>query len=288
MVRRAVRGGLDPIVAIQMATLNPAEYFRLTDVGAVAPGRRADLVVIDDLRDPVVRQVYFGGRLAADAGQVIECGRPAEVPVPPGTMHLSLDRLDFGIPAQSRRMRVIEALAHQIVTGSATAEALIVNDHAVADPAHDLLKIAVVERHRGTGALGLGFIRGFGLKHGALASSVAHDSHNIVVVGVDDSDLRTAVAEVAAMGGGLAVVAQGQALARLPLPIAGLMSDRPVSEVCRQMDALQAAARTLGATLPDPFMTLSFMALPVIPALKMTDQGLVDVASFKHVPLFMI
>jgi len=287
MVRRAVRAGLDPITAIRMATLNPAEYFRLDEVGAVAPGRRADLVVLSGLDDPVVQQVYFAGRLAAQDGQMIAGDPRTGTAAGVGTLNVPLDRLDFKIAARGRRVRVIAALPDQIVTQSEIADAAIVDGYAAADPGRDLLKIAVVERHLGTGRSGIGFIRGFGLKNGALASTVAHDSHNIVVVGADDGDMRAAAAELIAMGGGLAAVEKGQVTARLALPIAGLMSDLPITQVCGHLDALLAAARRLGSRLPDPFMTLSFMALPVIPALKLTDMGLVDVEAFKMVPLFV-
>ncbi|MBI5552901.1 MAG: adenine deaminase [Desulfobacterales bacterium] len=287
MVRRAVRGGVDPIVAIQMATLNPAEYFRLDEVGAVAPGRRADLVVLDDLNDPVVRQVYSNGRLVAEAGRLVDNGKAAQPPAAPGAMKVPLERIDFKIAARGRRVRVIETVPQQIVTRGTVADARIIDGLAVADPKRDLLKIAVVERHQGSGRTGIGFIRGFGLTRGALAATVAHDSHNIVVVGATDGDMHAAVAALVAMVGGLVAVEAGQVTAQLALPIAGLMSDQPMATVCAGLDGLLAAARHMGSMLPDPFMTLSFMALPVIPALKITDMGLVDVAAFNIVPLFL-
>ncbi len=287
MVRRAVRAGVDPIVAIQMATLNPADYFRLHEVGGVAPGRRADMVVIEDLADPVVQQVYYGGMLAAEWGKMAIAAPKETVAALPASMHVSADRLDFSVPARGRRMRVIETVPDQIVTRGAIDDACVVDGQAVSDPGRDLIKIAVVERHHGTGQRGVGFIRGFGLKRGALASTVAHDSHNIVAVGVQDSDLELAVRALVDMGGGLVAVDEGQVIASLPLPIAGLMSDRPMGEVCNGLDGLFAAARGLGTGLTDPFMTLSFMALPVIPALKITDKGLVDVEKFELVPLFV-
>ncbi len=287
MVRRAVRGGVDPITAIQMATLNPAEYFRLDEIGAVAPGRRADLVVLDDLNDPVVRQVYSNGRLVAEAGRLVDTGTSAPPPAAPGAMKVPLERIDFTVKALGRRVRVIETVPRQIITRATEQDARIVDGLAAADPARDLLKIAVVERHQGSGRTGLGFIRGLGLTHGALAATVAHDSHNIVVVGASDNDMHAAVAALVAMGGGLVAVDAGQVAAQLALPIAGLMSDEPMAVVCAALDDLLAAARRMGSTLPDPFMTLSFMALPVIPALKITDMGLVDVAAFKIVPLFV-
>jgi adenine deaminase len=269
-----------------MATLNPAEYFRLDHLGAVAPGKRADLVFFDDLNCPVVRQVYAAGRLVADQGAIL-AGMPHEAPPPaPAAMKVPLDTLDFKVPAQGRLLRVIEVVRDQIVTRAEVMDAAIADGLAVSDVKRDLLKIAVVERHRFTGQTGIGFIRGFGLREGALASSVAHDAHNIVAVGVGDEDIRRAVETVVKLGGGLAAVAQGRIQAALPLPIAGLMSDQPAAVVRRRLDELLAAARRMGSSLPDPFMTLSFMALPVVPALKITDHGLVDVAAARVVRLF--
>jgi adenine deaminase len=286
MVRRAIRAGLDPIMAIQMATLNPAQYFRLTEVGAVAPGRRADLVVLDDLNDLVVRQVYFAGRKVAQEGRLLEAA-PASAAAWIGVLDVPLNRLNFNIPACGRRVRVIGVVPDQIVTKCEIVDARLVNGHAQADPERDLLKIAVIERHHGTGQMGIGFVSGFGLKAGALAGTVAHDSHNVIVVGDNDHDMHAAVAELVKMGGGLVAVGKGRVVARLALPVAGLMSDLPIGQVCLHLDQLLSAARHIGSVLPDPFMTLSFMALPVIPALKITDQGLVDVEAFKKVPLFV-
>jgi adenine deaminase len=286
LVRRAIGGGMDPMTAIQMATLNPAEYFRLDHLGAIAPGKRADLVIFDDLNHPVIRQVYAAGRRVADRGAI----RPGMVEKAslsaPAAMKVPLDALDFKVPAQGSVLRVIEVVRDQIVTRAAVMDAAVAEGMAVSDVGRDLLKIVVVERHRFTGQTGIGFIRGFGLKQGALASSVAHDAHNIVAVGVSDEDIRRAVETVVKLGGGLAAVAQGRVQAALPLPIAGLMSDQPAAVVGHRLDELLAAARRMGSSLPDPFMALSFMALPVVPALKITDHGLVDVAAAKVVHLF--
>ncbi|MEJ2660226.1 MAG: adenine deaminase [Desulfobacteraceae bacterium] len=286
LVRRAIGGGMDPITAIQMATLNPAEYFRLDHLGAIAPGKRADLVIFDDLNHPVIRQVYAAGRRVADRGAI----RPGMVEKAslsaPAAMKVPLDALDFKVPAQGSVLRVIEVVRDQIVTRAAVMDAAVAEGMAVSDVGRDLLKIVVVERHRFTGQTGIGFIRGFGLKQGALASSVAHDAHNIVAVGVSDEDIRRAVETVVKLGGGLAAVAQGRVQAALPLPIAGLMSDQPAAVVVHRLDELLAAARRMGSSLPDPFMALSFLALPVVPALKITDHGLVDVAAAKVVHLF--
>lgn len=287
MVRRAVRSGLDPMIAIQMATLNPADYYHRNDIGAIAPGRWADFVVLDDLQDPLVRQVYCRGRLTAEEGKLLDTSADETGSTPPKAMNIALAHLDFRLPAGGRRLRVIETIPHQIITGSSLAEAHIVDGNAESDPDNDLLKIAVVERHHGTGGMGMGFIRGIGLKSGALASSVAHDSHNVVVTGTNDADMYTAVAELRSLGGGLVVVDKGIVLAELPLPVAGLMSDQSIYTVNQGLESLLRAAQGLGCRPPDPFMTLSFMALPVIPALKITDKGLVDVEKFELVPLFM-
>jgi adenine deaminase len=286
LVRRAIGLGLDPFMAIQMATLNPAEYFRLDHLGAIAPGKRADLVIFDDLRDPVIQQVYAAGRLVAEQGRMVPGALDRSAEPLPSAMHVPLDRLDFKIPAQGRVLRVIQVVGDQLVTRAATMATCIVDGLACSDVHRDLLKLVVVERHHHTGRTGLGFIQGFGLTTGALASSVAHDSHNIVAVGVEDEAIHRAVAAVVEMGGGLAAVAAGRVQATVALPIAGLMSDQPIAGLRRRLDDLLAAARRMGSRLPDPFMTLSFMALPVIPALKLTDHGLVDVAACKVVPLF--
>jgi adenine deaminase len=287
IVRSAVGRGLDPVVAVQMATLNPAEFFGLRHLGAVAPGRRADLLVIDDLQELKIGRVYSRGRLVATDGRIVDgietprsITAPLAMRVPPGA-------LDFSIAATGRRVRVIEIVPDQIVTRSTVAEARIEDGRAVSDPVRDLLKIAVVDRHSGSGRTAAAFVKGLGLKQGAIASSVAHDAHNIIVAGVGDRDMSAAVEAIVKMAGGLAAVSEGRLLAQLALPIAGLMSEAPLAEVAAGLDRLIAAAQSLGSPLKDPFMTLSFMALPVIPALKLTDRGLVDVEKFKIVPLFI-
>jgi adenine deaminase len=290
MVRTAIAYGIDPITALRMATLNPAEWFGLHDRGAIAPGRRADFVICDDLQDFHVRQVYAGGRLVAADGLLlpaVELPTPAIPPQVGSSVNVAWDRVDFRVPARGRRMRVIGALENQLVTEERLLDALVGDGAAVADPKRDLLKMAVIDRHTASGSQGLGFIQGFGLQRGALAGTVAHDHHNLVVIGADDASMWTAARAVADMRGGIAV-AEGDAVrARLPLPVAGLMSDRPIDEVRRAYDALIAAAAHLGSPLHDPFMAMSFMALEVIPKLKLTDQGLVDVEQFKIVDLFV-
>ncbi|MBN1613493.1 MAG: adenine deaminase [Deltaproteobacteria bacterium] len=289
LIDLAVDTGLDPVQAIQMASLNTARYFGLKDRGAIAPGFRADLLVLSSLHPFQVETVYKGGRKVCDKGipgrnlSALSTGAEGL-----GPMNVKdLDEGAFIIEQKGKHIRVIDLIPGQILTKGAILPAPVREGAVVADTGRDLIKIAVVERHRGTGNIGRGMVRGFGLRAGALASSVAHDSHNIVCLGCTDGDMLAAVREVASLGGGMAVVKSGGVLAELPLPIAGLMSDRPLGEVARGWESLRQAASALGCTLPEPFMALSFLALPVIPELKITDCGLVDVNRFAHVPLFL-
>jgi adenine deaminase len=289
MVRQAIALGLDPIVALQLGSLNAAEHFGLHDRGAVAPGRLADLIVFDDLQAPRPRLVYRHGRLVARDGTALPFERPERLPALRSSINVSPGTLHFRIPAPAAprpRVRVIDLIPNQLITGAAVTEAPVQDGEVVAEPARDLLKLAVIERHTGSGRIGLGLVRGFGLRFGALASTVAHDAHNLIVVGANDDAMRAAVEIIVAMQGGLVAVA-GREVARLPLPIAGLMSPEPLNAVAEQLRALLQVARRMGSTLDDPFMTLSFLALSVIPALKLTDRGLLDVPRFELVPLFL-
>jgi len=285
LLRMAIAGGVDPVVAIRMATLNVAERFRLPDRGLVAPGRLADLVVFRDLRAPRAEAVYAAGRLVARDGKLLAPREPAAGAFP-DTVRVDWARISLAIPAEGRRVRVIGVVPDQIVTEHLTLDARIEGGEAVADPARDLLKMVVIERHSGSGRVGKGFVKGLGLRRGAIAGTVAHDHHNLVAIGADDRSLLAAARAVADAGGGLAAADGEEVLAVLPLPIGGLMSDRPYEEVGNGLAALLAAAARLGATARDPFMAMSFLALEVIPALKLTDQGLVDVERFAPVPLF--
>jgi len=286
MLFKAVSLGLDPMTAIQMATINVAEYFGLHDYGGLAPGRWADMVVFDDLKEFRARQVYRGGELVAENGQLVVPTSPRAVQLR-GTVNIHQVHVeDFQIPARRSEARVIGLIPDQIVTRNLVMPAKTENGLAVADVERDMLKLAVVERHHASGNVGLGFVQGFGLQRGALASSVAHDSHNIVVVGTNDADMMAATLQIARMQGGQCVVADGQTLAALPLPIAGLMSDQPIEQTRRSFDQVLAAAHELGSPLHDPFMAMSFLALEVIPSLKLTDRGLVDVEKFEIVPLW--
>lgn len=288
MVRVAIREGMDPVRAIQMATINTAEYFGLRDRGALAPGRRADLFVFSDLRQPNAEQVYRGGYLIAQGGQMLpvegEQGRSIQLR---GSMNVRWENLDLAITATGKQAHVIGSIADQLVTENRIEDIKRNGDQAVADVERDILKMAVIERHRATGNVGKGFIHGFGLRRGAIAGTVAHDHHNLVVIGADDQSMMAAARAVGEMRGGLVVAYGDQMLASLPLPVAGLMSDQPIEQVRQQMDALLNASHELGSTLHDPFMAMSFMALEVIPSLKLTDVGLVDVEQFKVIDLFI-
>ena len=284
LLKLVTGAGISPVTAIQMATFNTARRFGLADLGAIAPGYRADMVVLEDLETLDVGMVFKDGKLVASAGSM-KVGAP-EAP----EASSSFDVRGFSTGSLklegNGHVRVIGVVPGQIVTESLVAEVPVENGMAVQDVGDDILKIAVIERHKGTGNVGVAFVRGFGLKAGALASSVAHDSHNIVVVGCTDEDMVAAVEEVVDMGGGQAVVAGGRVKSALALPIAGLMSPRPVEDVAAGVEDLNARAKDLGCVLEDPFMTMSFMALPVIPSLKITDRGLVDVEAFDFVSPF--
>ncbi|MEE8204997.1 MAG: adenine deaminase [Dehalococcoidales bacterium] len=281
VVRKAISLGLEPVRAIQLATINTAEYFRLDGLGAVAPGYAANLIVFDNLNDFNIDMVFHRGRLVAEKGQPLFSLADATVPPPDSTVNIKpFDRDDLGIEA-SADFPVIEIVPGQIITKKTTARVKVSGGKIVADTGADILKLVVVERHRASGNIGRGLVKGFGLKKGALVSSVAHDSHNIIAVGGSDEDIYTGIKELERLKGGLAVVADGRVLASLALPIGGLMSDEPLDVVVSRFERLENLAKKLGTTLPSPFATLSFLALPVIPELRLTDLGLVDVNTFK-------
>jgi adenine deaminase len=285
VVRKAVALGCPPATAVVMATLHAARYHRLDEHGAIAPGYLADIVAVEDLERFRAVRVWKRGRLVAEEG------RPVDIPIveAPAWMRGSVRVAPLGAEAfratSEGPVRVIGVQAGQIVTRARVVDPARRDGEVVADPARDLAKVAVVERHRGTGRIGVGFVSGFGLRRGALASTHAHDAHNVVVVGVDDADMAAAVNRLAEIGGGQAVVEDGRVLAEVPCPIGGLLSDRPAEEVAAAVEAVDGAARTLGATLASPFMAVSFLALSVIPELKITDRGLVDTVNFELVPL---
>lgn len=288
VVRRAVALGLDPAVAVAMASLHPARHYGKRDLGAVAPGYATDLLVLDDLREFRPRLVLFRGRMVAHEGRYKGPDAPARAGLPASVVRLPAD---FGAASlrapgpRGGRIRVIGMDPHQLVTESLVLPARIEGGMCLADADSDVLKLAVIERHKGTGNVGIGFVRGFGLRRGALASTVGHDSHNLAVVGTNDTDMVVAARALAEAGGGQCVVEGGRVLAMLRLPVAGLMSDRSAGEVIVAQRVLLDAARSLGCPIHDPFMPLSFLPLVVIPHLKLSDRGLVDVDRFDFVPL---
>jgi adenine deaminase len=286
VMRRAVELGCPAVDAVVMGTLNAARYHRLYEHGAIAPGYVADVVAVPDLVSFRPIRVWKRGRLVAREGTAIGVPRVRPPDWMRGSVHVpELGAEAFAIPGNGR-VRVIGVEPGQIVTKALEDEPALRDGFAVADPGRDLAKMAVIERHKGTGRIGLGFVRGFGLRRGALASTHAHDAHNVVVVGVDDGDLAAAANRLREIGGGQVAVADGEVLAEVPCPIGGLLSDLPVEEVAASVGRMEEVAREgLGATLPSPFMAMSFMALSVVPELKLTDRGLVDVNRFELVPL---
>jgi adenine deaminase len=279
MVRVAVAEGISPEDAIVMATVNPASYHRLWHLGAIAPGYQADILVLDDLKTFNPRQVLKRG--AAPRFTKLEVPEWVRQ-----TMYLApVDAASFRVPAGPNRIRVIRVIASQLLTGIEVVEPSVLDGAIVADPGRDLAKIAVLERHHATGRIGLGFATNIGLKRGAYASTVAHDAHNVVVIGVDDTDMAACACRLAEIGGGIVVAEGGRVVEELPLPVAGLMSDQPLADVYERLASMEKRLATLGVTMTAPFMTLSFLALSVIPELKITDRGLVDVARFELVPL---
>lgn len=282
ILRKVVAKGIHPAAAIKMATFNTASYFGLTEYGAVAPGYKADLTVFSDLESFKVEQVYIDGRKVAENGKVIY-EKPDILPDDPKILrsfHMAPVTADqLAIPAIKTFQRVIGLKKHELLTDEMLIQPSdIGRQNGGVNIDSDILKAAVFERHHNTGHIGVGFIHGYGLKSGAVATSVAHDSHNLIVIGTNDGDITAAANAVREMGGGLVVVNSGKVIESLPLPVAGLMSDLPIEEVDRRMRALKAATKALGVSDDiDPFMTLAFVSLPVIPSLRLNGKGLIDV-----------
>lgn len=286
-VRKAIAHGVPPISALQMATINTARHYRLQNLGAIAPRYWADFIVFDDLKKFKVRQTYKKGVLVAEDGKYLP-KTAAATPLPRSTMNLRYKPRDFVVSANGKkRIKVIQIIPNQIVTKQVIERPTVFNGEIVADTKRDILKLVVVERHHATGNVGVGFVRGFNLKEGAIASTVAHDAHNVVVAGTNTADICTAIERLERLQGGQVAVRDGQVVAELPLPIAGLVSDRPLDEVIKRLDKLNAAARAMGCKLVAPFMTLSFLSLSPIPELKLTDQGLIDATCLKKTRLFV-
>lgn len=290
MVKKAVRLGVDPIKAIQMASINTAEYFKLQNVGAIAPGYIADIAVFEDLKNFEPSMVFKNGKLVARDGKVtVDMGefKPPALRGSVNIKYLYKEDLQIKIPEEKKNIKIINVIPKQLITKLSVEEAPAANGFAVPDTGRDILKIAVIERHRATGNIGLGFVRGFGLKSGAIASTVAHDSHNMIVIGTNDDDMYYAAVELVKSQGGKIIVENGKTLAHLPLPIAGLMSDRSFEEVMAEIAELEKASRVIGCQIPDPFMSMAFLSLSVIPEIKITDKGLIDVNKFEITDLFV-
>ena len=298
VVRRAIALGMEPCRAIAMGSVYTARHYGKRDLGAIAPGYRADLVVFEELREVRARDVMFDGRWVVRGGVIghehmahgYMAHQKKAPPVSAVKLPSGLGAGSFRVPVKKpgAKIRVIEMRPGQIVTGERVMEPRVEAGAIVADAARDVVKLAVIERHKGAGNIGIGFVTGFGLKYGAIASTVGHDSHNLAVLGVSDADMLVAARTLAACGGGQCAVRDGKVLAVLELPIAGLMSDRPAMEVIAAQRVLLDATHGLGGLgcpMDDPFMPLSFMCLPVIPKLKVTDMGLVDVEKFAVVDL---
>jgi len=294
MVRKAIGQGMDPILAVRLGSYNAARYFGLRQMGAILPGYHADIAVLEDLKDCRVTQVFHRGESVAVHGRCVAPEGDAEVRV---SLRSSvnthwIEPKDFVIPAppgaletHPPRIHVIHVLENRIDTERSVELAAMRNGCLIADPARDLAKMVVLERHRASGEVGRGFVKGFGLSGGAMASSVAHDAHNLIIVGVSDEDMLAAAVRLVKLHGGLVVVRNGQVAAEVPLPIAGLVSDEPAEKVADKLMQLMAAARQLGCRLEQPFMALSFLSLSVIGKLKLTNQGLIDVEKFAPISL---
>uniref|UniRef100_A0A7C4CC27 Adenine deaminase n=1 Tax=candidate division WOR-3 bacterium TaxID=2052148 RepID=A0A7C4CC27_UNCW3 len=286
-LRKAVANGMHPVAAVQLVTINPAEHYGLSGLGAVAPGYQADLAIVGELPRFNVRMVFKRGQLVVRERELV-----MRLPVLRDhsvTDTVRMRRLtvkELAIPAEGELCNVIRLVPDQIITEKHVQRPTIERGMVVADTERDLLKLAVIERHRRTGRVGLGLVHGFGLKKGALATTVAHDSHNAIVVGTNDRDMLAAVRALERMGGGYVATADGKVAASLALPIAGLMSDEPADRVVEDLNRLLGKARVWGSRLTNPFVTLSFLALPVVPELKLTDRGLIDVSRFDVVSLF--
>ncbi len=287
MVKTAIEEGVSVANALQIATINAARHYGIKDAGAILPGRRADLLVFDNLDEWKPRQVYKDGRLAVDNGRLLQEGRNCDSSSLEHTVNLAPVTVEsFRLPLKTEMANVIGLVPYQIVTNKAALSVKRVDGCAVSDVENDILKLAVLERHHATGNIGLGLVKGFGLKRGALASTVGHDSHNLIVIGTNDEDMLAAVQELQRIGGGICIAENGQIRGALPLPVGGLMTNEPALMVAKQQADMIALAREMGVPeFYSPFLTLAFLSLPVIPSLKLTDRGLVDVDSFKFIPL---
>lgn len=287
IVRMAISRKVPVATVLQIATINTAKYYGLKDVGAIAPGYKADILVMDSQNVRMPRQVYKSGQLVCTDGVVVDIPKTVIPPEVLNTINIKgIRKEELKIPMNGNMANVIGIVPYQVVTKHFKLQVAVKNGEVISDIENDILKLAVFERHHGTGNVGLGLVKGLGLKSGAIASSIAHDSHNIIVAGTNDTDMILAVEEISRIGGGIVIVENGSILSCFPLPIAGLMTDLPAQEVADKQAELREIAHSLGVySFINPFLTLSFCSLPVIPALKLTDQGLVLVATGKYIPV---
>ncbi|RLD18897.1 MAG: adenine deaminase [Caldiserica bacterium] len=286
-LREAIKFGIEPVNAIRMVTLNPATYFGFKNLGAIAPGYWADMVVFSNLKELKVERVFKKGVEVFSRGRFLWKKKPKKVFIRSSVNIKWLELKQFSIPARGKKARVIKVVPGELITEEEITEVKTEKGYVVSDPENDILKLFVIERHSASGNIGKGLVKGVGLKKGAIAQTISHDSHNIVACGVDDESLFEAVLQIVKMGGGICCVEDGKVLSKLPLPIAGLMTDEKLDTVVSKYKELLESARKLGSKLDDPYMMLSFLALPVIPKLKLTDKGLVDVERFRFVKLFV-
>ena len=282
LVYRAISQGMDPVRAIQLATINPAQYLGLRNVGAIAPGYYANMITVSDLENIDTEEVFYRGYLVGIGKEPHYTPRVPRVNQPIDTIHMKEFKIeDLALKPTGEEMPVINIVPDQIITKKTMEKPLVENGFVVPDTKRDILKIAVVERHKGTGNIGLGLIKGFGLKKGAVASSVAHDSHNIIAVGTNDEDIEKAIKEIEIMQGGLVMVLNGEAIGKMELPLAGILSLEPAEAAAGQLHDIETLVKVMGVSLDSPFTALSFMALPVIPEIRITDKGMIDVEKFE-------
>jgi adenine deaminase len=287
-VRTAIKAGINPVTAVRMASLNTAEYFGIKDLGAIAPGYQADMLVVRNIDTLEIEKVFKKGRLVSENGKIKEGAvkdYAGKLPLSMNVVNLSPEA--FALKAGGKKARAIEVIPHEILTKTAIVQVKEKNGYVQADIENDVLKISVVERHHGTGNIAKGLVKGFGLKRGAIASSVSHDSHDIIVVGTNEKDMYTAVSEIVKNGGGITAALDGKIIESLALPVAGLMSEESGLFVREKVKALYAAAEKLGSSIPDPYMAMAFLSLPPLPEIRITDHGVIDAVKFQVTDVFI-
>lgn len=287
-VRTAIKAGINPVTAVRMASLNTAEYFGIKDLGAIAPGYQADMLVVRNIDTLEIEKVFKKGRLVSENGKIKEGAvkdYAGKLPLSMNVVNLSPEA--FALKAGGKKARAIEVIPHEILTKTAIVQVKEKNRYVQADIENDVLKISVVERHHGTGNIAKGLVKGFGLKRGAIASSVSHDSHDIIVVGTNEKDMYTAVSEIVKNGGGITAALDGKIIESLALPVAGLMSEESGLFVREKVKALYAAAEKLGSSIPDPYMAMAFLSLPPLPEIRITDHGVIDAVKFQVTDVFV-